>query len=44
MGKIIFLMSVDHLIVIETKRLILRTWDNNDINNYYLLNQDPKRT
>ena len=30
------------MIVIETKRLILRTWDNDDINDYYLLNQDPK--
>ena len=30
------------MIIIETKRLILRTWDNNDINDYYLLNQDPK--
>jgi RimJ/RimL family protein N-acetyltransferase len=30
------------MIVIETKRLILRTWENNDINDYYLLNQDPK--
>jgi RimJ/RimL family protein N-acetyltransferase len=28
--------------VIETERLILRTWDNNDINDYYSLNQDPK--
>ena len=30
------------MILIETKRLILRTWNNNDINDYYLLNQDPK--
>lgn len=28
--------------VIETNRLILRTWGDNDINDYYLLNQDPK--
>lgn len=28
--------------VIETNRLILRTWGGNDINDYYLLNQDPK--
>ena len=31
-----------YVIVIETKRLILRTWENKDINDYYLINQDPK--
>lgn len=31
-----------YMVVIETKRLILRTWENNDINDYYLINQDPK--
>ena len=30
------------MIVIETKRLILRTWNDEDIDAYYLINQDPK--
>ncbi|HAU0262630.1 TPA: GNAT family N-acetyltransferase [Legionella pneumophila] len=28
--------------VIETERLILRTWENEDANEYYRINQDPK--
>jgi RimJ/RimL family protein N-acetyltransferase len=28
--------------IIETPRLILRTWQNEDVNAYYQINQDPK--
>lgn len=28
--------------VIETERLILRTWDKSDVDEYYRINQDPK--
>lgn len=28
--------------IIETPRLILRTWKNEDANPYYQINQDPK--
>ncbi|KTD04820.1 acetyltransferase [Legionella geestiana] len=28
--------------IIETERLILRTWEEGDVSNYYSLNQDPK--
>jgi len=28
--------------VIETERLILRTWENEDADEYYRINQDPK--
>lgn len=30
------------MIIIKTKRLILRTWKNEDIEPYYQINQDPK--
>jgi len=30
------------MIVIKTDRLILRTWEDKDINDYYQINQDPK--
>ena len=32
------------MVVIETKRLILRTWNDDDIGYYYLINQDPNVT
>ena len=28
--------------VIETTRLILRTWEGNDLDDFFLLNQDPR--
>ena len=31
-------------IILETERLILRTWEGDDIDKYYRINQDPKVT
>lgn len=30
------------MIIIETDRLILRTWNNDDVDEYYRINQDTK--